>query len=214
LIPSSLNRDVKRLKEELSWHGQTYSYVFYLSLECRSPYYKEGCNMVILTKPNFSKPREIWSMMKGNQILRVCWNLSYRSDRYCTPVRPVGPVSEQVRSTGLVRSLYRIPKTFSGHVRYWTIHIRWTIWLLEFELHQTCPAPLRICQAPNPNLSSERVFISEWPKPIWSHPTSLIGMVDRSALTTPTASFPNSYKGHSTPSLVGCWFLTVWITFQ
>jgi hypothetical protein len=45
---------------------------------------------------------------------------------------------------------------------------------------------------PVPNLSSERVFINEWPEPISSHPTGLTGMVDRSgrfALTTPTASF-------------------------
>jgi hypothetical protein len=51
LMPSSLDKDEKRLKEESSWQAQAYSYVFHLSLEYRSTYYKEGYNMVILTKP-------------------------------------------------------------------------------------------------------------------------------------------------------------------
>jgi hypothetical protein len=50
LMPSSLDKDEKWLKGESSWQAQAYSYVFYLSLEYRSPYYKEGCNMVILRK--------------------------------------------------------------------------------------------------------------------------------------------------------------------
>jgi hypothetical protein len=179
-----------------------------------SSYYKEGCNMVILTKPKCSKPREIPRVMRGNQISRVCWNLSYRSDWYYTPVIPVRPAPEQIWSTELVRSLYRIPEMFFGHVRPWTRHIQWTIWPLEFELHQTCLALLRTCPGPNPNLSFERVFISEWSEPIWSHPTSLTGMVDRSALTAPMASFPYSYKRHTTPSHMSCWFLTIYITFQ
>jgi hypothetical protein len=33
--------------------------MFYFSLEYRSSYYKEGCNMVILTKLKCSKPREV-----------------------------------------------------------------------------------------------------------------------------------------------------------
>jgi hypothetical protein len=37
LIPSSLGKDEKRLKEESSWQAQAYSYVFYSSLEYRSP---------------------------------------------------------------------------------------------------------------------------------------------------------------------------------
>jgi hypothetical protein len=57
LMPSSLDKDKKWLKEESSMQAQSYSLVFYLSLEYRSPYYKEGCNMVILTKPKCSKPR-------------------------------------------------------------------------------------------------------------------------------------------------------------
>jgi hypothetical protein len=72
LKPSSLDKDEKQLKEESSCQAQTYSYVFYLSLEYRSSYYKEGCNMVILTKPKWSKPREIPRVMKGNQNSKVC----------------------------------------------------------------------------------------------------------------------------------------------
>jgi hypothetical protein len=54
---------LKRHKEESSWQAQVYSYMFYFSLEYRSSYYKEGCNMVILTKPKCSKPWEIpWAM--------------------------------------------------------------------------------------------------------------------------------------------------------
>jgi hypothetical protein len=72
LMPSSLDKDGKWLKEESSWQAQAYSYVFYLSLEYRSSYYKEGCNMVILIKPKCSKHREISRVMRGNQIPRVC----------------------------------------------------------------------------------------------------------------------------------------------
>jgi hypothetical protein len=72
LMPSSLDKNEKRLKEESSWQAQAYSYVFYLSLEYRSTYYKEGCNMVILTKPKCSKPEEIPRVMKGNQNSKVC----------------------------------------------------------------------------------------------------------------------------------------------
>jgi hypothetical protein len=66
LMPSSLNKDVKRLKEESSWQAQAYSYVFYFSPEYWLPYYKERCDMMILTKLKCSKPREIPRMMKGN----------------------------------------------------------------------------------------------------------------------------------------------------
>jgi hypothetical protein len=144
----------------------------------------------------------------------VYWVLSYRSDRYCTQVRPIEPTSEQVRSTGLVRPLYRVLEMFFGYVRSWTRHVRWTIWPLEFELYRTCLAPLRTCPDPNPNLPSKGVFFSECPEPVWGYPTGLTIMVDQSALTAPTVSFPDSYKRHFTPSLVGYWFLTVWITFQ
>jgi hypothetical protein len=69
---------------------------------------------------------------------------------------------------------------------------------------------------PNPIVSSERVFFSEWLDPIWSLHIDLTGMVfrsDRSAPTARTASFPVSYKRHNTSSLVGGWFLTICITF-
>jgi hypothetical protein len=72
---------------------------------------------------------------------------------------------------------------------------------------------LRTCPGPNEFVSSERDFLSEWPELVWSLHTSLTNMVDRSALTAPMTSFPVSYKRHSTPSLVGCLFLTVCITF-
>jgi hypothetical protein len=63
LMPSSLDKDEKRLKKESIWQAQAYSYVFYSSLEYMSSYYKEGCNMVILTKPKCSKPRVIPRVM-------------------------------------------------------------------------------------------------------------------------------------------------------
>jgi hypothetical protein len=43
------------------------------------------------------------------------------------PVRPVGPIQEQVWSIGLVRSLYRLPEPFAGHAWYWTRLVRQTI---------------------------------------------------------------------------------------
>jgi hypothetical protein len=43
-------------------------FVFYLSLEYRLSYYKEGCNMVILTKSKCLKLREIPRVVKENQI--------------------------------------------------------------------------------------------------------------------------------------------------
>jgi hypothetical protein len=59
LMPSSLDKDEKRLKVESSCQTQAYSLVFYLSLEYRLSYYREGCNLVILTKPKCSKGKEI-----------------------------------------------------------------------------------------------------------------------------------------------------------
>jgi hypothetical protein len=47
--------------------------------------------------------------------------------KFVIPVRPVGPIQEQVRSIRLVRSLYRLPDPFVGHVRYWTRLVRQTI---------------------------------------------------------------------------------------
>jgi hypothetical protein len=88
LMPSSLNQDKERLKEESSRQAQAYSFEFYLSLKYRSSYYKEGCNMVILTKPKCLKPREIPRVVKRNQTPK-CGEISptgqtsftYRSDR-------------------------------------------------------------------------------------------------------------------------------------
>jgi hypothetical protein len=72
LMSSSLDKDEKRLKGESSCHAQGYSYVFYLSFEYRSPYYQEGCNLVILTKLRCPKPREISRVVKGNQNSKMC----------------------------------------------------------------------------------------------------------------------------------------------
>jgi hypothetical protein len=147
----------------------------------------------------------------------VCWTLSYRSDRYCTPVRPIEPIPKQVQSTGLVQSLYQVPETFTGHVQSWTRLVRWTIWPLEFKLHRTSPAYTGHVRVLTQNLLIHSVSFRKWPEPVCGHPTSLIDMVDRSnrsAIIAPTASFTDYYKTHSTPSIVICWFLTVWITFQ
>jgi hypothetical protein len=143
----------------------------------------------------------------------VCWNLSYRSDRYWTPV---GPIREQVRSTELVRSLYRLPESFIGHVRYWTRLVRQTIWSLEFELHRTSPAItghvrviIQICQFrefPSENaLSPIGMTTPVWPV-WWTDLTGLVWQPQRLV-------FKILYKRHSTPTLVGGWFLTVFIIF-
>jgi hypothetical protein len=39
------------------------------------------------------------------------------------------------------------------------------------------PDPIRTCLSPNPNLPSERVFFGECSKPVWDHPTNLIGLL-------------------------------------
>jgi hypothetical protein len=57
LRPSSFDEVEKRQKEESSSQAQVYTQVFF-TLEYRSPYYEEGCNMVILTKPKCSKSKE------------------------------------------------------------------------------------------------------------------------------------------------------------
>jgi hypothetical protein len=55
--------------------------------------------------------------------------------------------------------------------------------------------------------------ITECPEPTRGHPTGLTDMVDRSGLTAPMASFLETYKSDFIPSLMGCWFLTICITF-
>jgi hypothetical protein len=124
-------------------------------------------------------------------------NVSYR---YCTPVRPVCPIPVQVWS------LYRICPVLDqkSPVNNMTVGI----WALPDK-----SGPHRTCPGPKPNLLIQRVSIKKCPESVWGHPTSLTGMVDRSALTAPTTSFPDFYKMHSTPSLVGCWFLIICITF-
>jgi hypothetical protein len=123
------------------------------------------------------------------------------------PVRPVGPIQEQVRSTGLIRSLYRLPEPFAGQAQYWTRLVQQTIWPLEFELHWTSPVITRhvrvltqICQVREFHLESALspvgVTILVWP--VWW--TSLIGWVWQLQRLV----FQILYKRHSTPTLVGC----------
>jgi hypothetical protein len=54
-----------------------------------SPYYKEGCNIVILTKPKCLKPREIPRVVKENQIPK------------CAEISPTG-------QTGFAYQSYRL----------------------------------------------------------------------------------------------------------
>jgi hypothetical protein len=146
----------------------------------------------------------------------MCWNLSYRSDRYCTPVRPIWTIQEQVWSTGLARSLYQLSEPFAGHVRYWTRLARQTIWPLEFELHRTSPAIIghvrlltQICQfrefSSESDLSPVGVTLLVWPVG-WTDLTSWVWQPQRLV-------FQILYKRHSTPTLGGYWFLTIFITF-
>jgi hypothetical protein len=147
-------------------------------------YYKEECNMVILTKPKCLKHTEIPRVVKETKFRSVLKSL--------LPVRPVWPIPEQVRSTGLVRSLHRILERFSRHVWSLTKLVRRTIWSLKFELHRTCPALHRPCPGPKPNLSNQRVSFWKWLESLWSLHIGQTGMVDwldQSALTAPTASF-------------------------
>jgi hypothetical protein len=105
LMPSSLDKDEKRLKEESSWQAQAYSYVFYFFLLSIGRYtIKRDATWWSWQKQSAHQsiaPREIPRVMRGNKNLRVCWNLSYRSDWYCTLVKLVGPILEQVRSGDL-----------------------------------------------------------------------------------------------------------------
>jgi hypothetical protein len=89
-MPSSLNQDKERLKEESSWEAQAYSFVFYLSLEYSPPYYKERCNMVILTKQKCLKLRDIPRVVKGNQTPK------------CAKISPTGQTGSAYRSDRLV----------------------------------------------------------------------------------------------------------------
>jgi hypothetical protein len=130
--------------------------------------------------------------------------------KYVLPVRPVlhicqtgwtYPKASPVHRTCLVpllgpRDIYRTCPILdqTSPVNNMTIGI-WTP-LDNFSLHRTCPGP-------NPNLPIQRVPWASMGSPYRSN---------RYALTAPTASFPDYYKRHSTPSLIGCWFVTVSIT--
>jgi hypothetical protein len=66
LRPSSFDKVEKRQREESRLQAQEYSlsvFIFFLS---RLSYYEEGCNMMLLTTPKCSKPREIPRVSKGN----------------------------------------------------------------------------------------------------------------------------------------------------
>jgi hypothetical protein len=55
LTPSTIYKDEKWHKKNQVVKLKYILMCFYFSLEYRSSYYKEGCNMVILTKPKCSK---------------------------------------------------------------------------------------------------------------------------------------------------------------
>jgi hypothetical protein len=55
LTPSTIYKDEKWQKKNQVVKLKYILMCFYFSLEYRSSYYKEGCNMVILTKPKCSK---------------------------------------------------------------------------------------------------------------------------------------------------------------
>jgi hypothetical protein len=117
LMPSSLDKDEKRRKEESSCQSQAYSYVFYFSLEYRSLYYKRGIQYGDLNKTKVLKTQRDSKSdeRKPNSKSML---------KFILPIRPVGPVPEQARSTGLVQSLYQIPEAFSRLVLSWIRHVR------------------------------------------------------------------------------------------
>jgi hypothetical protein len=71
LTPSSVYKYEKWQKRNRVVKLKFILMCFYFSLEYRLPYYKEGYNMMILTKPKCSKPREISRVIKGNQNSKV-----------------------------------------------------------------------------------------------------------------------------------------------
>jgi hypothetical protein len=62
--------------------------------------------------------------------------------------------------------------------------------------------------------TKQRVSCRECPEPVGGHPTGLIGIIDQFGPTAQRLVFQKHYKKASTPSLVGCWFLTIYIVFQ
>jgi hypothetical protein len=139
------------------------------------------------------------------------------------PVRPVlntgqtgwtYPRASPVYRTCLIP--YRLLEPFAEHVWYWTRLVRQTIWSLEFELHRTSSAITgharvltQICQfrefTSESALSPVGVTTPVWP--VWW--TDLTGRVWQPQWLV----FHILYKRYSTPTLMGCWFLTVFIIF-
>jgi hypothetical protein len=136
-----------------------------------------------------SKLREIPRVIKGNQNSKVCWDLSYRSNRFCIPVRSVGPIIEQVRSIGLVRFPHRVLERFFGYV--------WSRSDMSDEHCDRCNLnsiglvrPFSEYVRVLTQLCYLRKFSSvSGLSRFWSLHTGLTGMVDRSALTALMASF-------------------------
>jgi hypothetical protein len=121
LMPSILDKDEKCLKEKSSCQAQVYSYVFSLSLEYRSSYYQEGCNMVILTKSKCSKPRK--SNERESKFQSVLKSL--------LSVRPVLQTDQTGWTYSRTSPVHRtclVPSPTSKEV-FWTCPV----------LNQTCP---------------------------------------------------------------------------
>jgi hypothetical protein len=82
LLPSSLYQDEKWHKKELNWLAQAYLYVFYSSLEYRSPYYKRGVQQGDLDKTKVHKTqRDSKSDVRKPNSKRVLKSI--------LPIRPV-----------------------------------------------------------------------------------------------------------------------------
>jgi hypothetical protein len=90
-------------------------------------------------------------------------------------------------------------------------------WPLEFDFHQTCRTLFQTCSGFNPicqpreissmsGLSHFGVTLLVWPV-WWTSLTGLLWQLQRLV-------FLDSYKRHLTLSLMGCWCLTICITFQ
>jgi hypothetical protein len=190
LIPSNLDKEengtkrnqVDKLKFILI------CFICLLSIGCRT--IKRDATWWSWQNQSAQNPERFYEWCKKTKFWECAEICAHRSDRYCTPVRPIWPIQEQVQSTRLVRSLYRLPEPFAGHVWYWTRLVRQTIWPLKFELHRTSPA-----LTGHVRLLTQICQFRECPKLSWGHPTGLTSMVDRSdrsGLTAPTANFSDS----------------------
>jgi hypothetical protein len=209
LIPSSLNKDeIDKKKNQVDkLKFILICFISLLSIGRRT--IKRDATWWSWQNQSARNPERFHEWCK-DQILRVCWNLSYRSDRYCTLVRPVWPIQEQVRS------LYRLSEPFAGHVWYWTGLVHQTIWPLKFKLHRTSPAITgyvrlliqigQFREFPSESaLSPVGVTLLVWP--VW-----WIGLTSR-VWQPKRLVFQILYKRPSTPTLGGCCFLTIFIIF-